>query len=130
MSAVEDAAADVVGAKQGQIAVLALTTSSVSFDMWAQFPKLAEAVQKYFVKIFADQTLYFFWTDTAGQTVNEATTGAASATGGQCDAMAAGAPEQHKVGGRYLVIKGAGAGTVRVSLMQSLPGPNFLRREP
>lgn len=130
MGAVESAA-DVCGAKQGRITVIATATSSTSTDMWAQFPALGEQIGKFFVKITCDQTCYFFWTDTAGQTVDETTAGAASASGSMCDVIAAGAPEQHRVSGRYLVHKTpAGVGSLRVTISQGIPELGYLPRIP
>ncbi len=125
-----DEAADVLGAKQGRIAVLALTTSSQEFDIQALFPRLGEGATRFFFKMTADQNTYFFWSDSTGQTVNEATTGAASPTGGQCDILVAASPEQHRCGGRYLYVKAVGAGTLRLVLAQGLPATMMLPRVP
>lgn len=125
-----DEAADVAGAKQGKIAVIALTTSSAEHDIQALFPKLGEGAQMYFYKLTADQTTYFFWSDQTGQTVDETTTGAADPNGDMADVLIAATPEQHRCGGRYLYVKAAGAGTLRLVLAQGIPATNMLRRSP
>lgn len=129
MGAVENAA-DVCGAKQGRVAVIALTTSSAEYDIQALFPRLGDQAQMFFYKLTADQTTYFFWSDISGESVDETNTGPADPTGGECDVLVAGSPDQHRPSGRYLYVKAASAGFLRIALAQGLPATMMLRRAP
>lgn len=110
----KEEAADVLGPTQGRIHRLPLTTGSVSHDMSAAARFNGSQWIGKFVSLTADQQTAYFWTDTAGQTVSEsATTGTT-----QGATLVAGVETHQRPGGRYLVIKGAVAGSVVVCLTQ------------
>jgi len=131
MSGVQDSAADVRGPQQGLVTVIATTTSSQSIDMNARFAAtLGDRWIGNYCKLLADQTTYYFWSNDGLTAVNEATTGNAGLTSGMCSALIAGTPEHERPAGRYLVVKAASAGFLRVSLSQSPLGGLGIPRVP
>lgn len=125
--ATEAEAADLRGPRGGparsngtrDITAVAVTTSSVQKDVSGANFFNGTHYQGRFVRMICDQNLFYFWTDTAGQTVTETATEGTTPTQ-QCDMLPANTPREEVPGGAQIVIKGAAAGTLRLCIVQTV----------
>jgi len=123
----DGAAADLRGPRGGtarangtrDITAVAVTTSSVQKDISGANFFNGTHWQGKFVRLICDQTLYYFWTDSASQTVSETATEGTNPTQ-QCDMLPANTRVEEVPAGSQIVIKGAGAGTLRISIVQTI----------
>lgn len=108
-------AGDRRGPKQNEIcAVSTLAASSTSTDLSAAAQFGNDHYLGRFVRLIADQAVYYFWTDTAAQTVDPAATSGVT----RGDLLPAGECREEKPAGRYLVHRAAVDGTIRISIVE------------
>lgn len=125
--ATETDAADLRGPRGGtalsdgkrQIAVTAVTTSSVAKDLESATFFNGQHYESRFVRLICDQNLYYFWSNESGAVVSD-TAADATTPAQQCDMLPANTPREEVPAGRYLIVKAAAAGTLRVSLVQTM----------
>ncbi|MBM4443543.1 MAG: hypothetical protein FJ027_24305 [Candidatus Rokubacteria bacterium] len=111
-----DATADSRGT---QITAVATSGSAQSFDLSSATYFGGTRYQGDFVRIISNQTLFYFWSEQASETVDETAT-AATNRARQCDMLPANTPREEIPAGRYFHAKTAAAGTVRISITNSV----------
>jgi len=125
--AVEADAADLRGPRGGtalsngqrQIAVTAVTTSSVAKDLESSTFFNGQHYESRFVRLICDQNIFYFWSNESGAAVSD-TAADATTPAQQCDMLPANVPREEVPAGRYLVVKAASAGTLRISIVQTM----------
>lgn len=121
MSGQLDNEADKAGPRDGTVVVYALTTGSVAVDLFGASYFNGDAdYQGKFVSLTPNQTLYYRWSDSSGATVDETANGNGATV---CYVLPANTESRERAGGRYLVMKGALAGQVRIYISETVkPG--------
>lgn len=117
MSDIEHLAANDIAPLQGNLCVVAVTTSSVSTDI-SGITSVPEFITNgMFVSMESDVECWFFFTATASQTVDETATGSGATVGYR---LAADSSKRFRFPRReagqpvHLVVKGQAAGHVRL----------------
>lgn len=99
--------------------VLAVTTSSAVHDIIGAPLTHASGVlpkaEGRFVTMISDVDLYYVWSDDGSGAIDETKTGSTDPDE-QCMAMAAGERISEYPQGRYLILKGANAGVLRLAV--------------
>ena len=124
--ATEQDAADLRGPRGGtalsdgtrQLAVTAVTTSSVAKDLESSTFFNGQHYQSRFVRLICDQNVFYFWSNESGATVSD-TAADATTPNQQGDMLPANTPREEVPAGRYLIVKAAAAGTLRMSIVQT-----------
>jgi len=132
MTGKEVTAADLAGALGGvvaaggkhgsQIAVVTLAATSAAYDLQSSDYFNGQAYQSgNFVELDCATTVYYFWSDTDTDVVDEAAADGVD-RGKQCARLLANVPRQEKPRGRYLIAKAAtGTPLLRVILRNTVP---------
>lgn len=101
------------------ITAIPVTTSSQQVDISGANYFNGTHYQGGFVRMICDQNLFYFWTDAAGQTADDAATAGTNPTR-QCDMLPANSRGEEVPAGGQLVFKGSAAGTLRISIVQTV----------
>lgn len=98
-----------------QICVAPVTTSSVVLDLESATYFGGAHYEDKFVRLTASGTTYYFWSNNASAVVDDAASGVTNRDR-QGAVLQATIDKEECPAGRYLVVKGAAAGTIRISI--------------
>lgn len=101
------------------ITAIPVTTASQQIDISGANYFNGTHYQGCFIRLICDQDLFYFWASGAGETVSETATAGTNPTQ-QCDLLPAKTSREETPAGTQIVFKGAAAGTLRLSIVQTV----------
>lgn len=102
-----------------EISALNITTSTQVIDMSDTNHFGGDHYTARFVRIICDQNIFYYWSPNSGAVLDETKKDGTNREQ-QCDLLPALTPREEVPAGRYFVVKGAAAGTARLSIVNQM----------